>query len=322
MKDGSQNIINLYVRANENKEKIVKKDLPRSYSVAEITVLSCMDALFRHDMYSCYDDNWDVNKVIKMILLDSLRGKMDCLDGKDKYSNIIRQMDNPEVKESRLARISVLNTIMGFKDENKDLNNLLNKQLKLQTTIRQGHIYWGAKGKRLESILEHIYGTLILALGIESEHDYCIDFDKIFKMLLIHETEEITIGDLTEWDGVSPEEKIKLGKEAVKKIFKNTKNKDYYINLLDEFNSHDTMESQYSHLCDKLEYDMQVKMYELQGRYDFEHRPDNVVTRSQRVRQIIEDGASSVFDVHYEYDKDKYYSFPCLRRVLEETKNL
>ena len=67
---------------------------------------------------------------------------------------------------------------------------------------------------------------------------------------------------------------------------------------------------------------MQVKVYDMQGRYDFEHYPDNVVTRSSRVQQIIHDGATSVFDVHYEYDKDRYYALPCMRRILEDTRKL
>ena len=54
----------------------------------------------------------------------------------------------------------------------------------------------------------------------------------------------------------------------------------------------------------------------------FNNVPSNVVTNSSSVRSIIEKGADSVFDVHYEYDKSKYTKMPCFRRILEETKKL
>ena len=138
-------------------------------------------------------------------------------------------------------------------------------------------------------------------------------------MLLLHETEEIKIGDLTEWD-ISKEEKEVKGKMAVNELLSELEGKEELLSLIDEFNDKKTIESSYANLIDKLEYDMQVKVYELEGRYDFEHYPDNVVTRSKRVQDIINYGAGSVFNVHYEYDKERYYPIPCMRRILEETK--
>ena len=139
-------------------------------------------------------------------------------------------------------------------------------------------------------------------------------------MLTIHETGEIIIGDQTEWD-LPKEEKARIEREAVVKILSNVPHGEELIELVDEFNGHLTLESEYAFLIDKLEYDMQVKMYEKEGRYDFNNFPKNVVTTSRSVQEIIQNGASSVFDVHYEYDKDRYNRIPCFRRILEKTKN-
>ena len=46
-----------------------------------------------------------------------------------------------------------------------------------------------------ENVLDHIYGTLLLALGIQSEYKYCLDYEKLFSTLLLHETDEIVLGD-------------------------------------------------------------------------------------------------------------------------------
>ena len=66
---------------------------------------------------------------------------------------------------------------------------------------------------------------------------------------------------------------------------------------------------------------MQVKAYDDSKMYDFNNYPRNVVTESDSVQKIINNGAKSVFDVHYEYDKTKFSLLPCTRRILEETKN-
>jgi putative hydrolase of HD superfamily len=320
MNNPNENIINFYKKANRNKNEFLLFNEERDYSVAEVTVLSCIDAISRYSELS--KKNYDLNKVIRMIILSSVNGKIDSLTSKDKYGKIIDELNNENTLESKYARLSIYKVLSGYKEKNNVVNDLFNNYLKLQKTIRQGHIYWGVKGRRLESILEHIYGTLIIILGIESEYNYHINYDKILTMLILHETEEIKIGDITEWDGVSKGEKIKLGKKAVKDILGKLKDGKMYIDLLDEFNSHLTLDSSYAHLSDKLEYDLQVKMYELDRRYDFENRPSNVVTESSSVKDIIDNGASSVFDVHYEYDKDRYNNIPCMRGILELAKKM
>jgi 5'-deoxynucleotidase YfbR-like HD superfamily hydrolase len=196
----------------------------------------------------------------------------------------------------------------------------IGRNLKLHDTTRTGHKYWGVESDRIENVLEHIYGCLVLSIGLESEYGYSVDYNKIRKILVLHETCEIVISDLTEWD-IPKEEKEKIERQAVIKILGKLPNGNELIALLDEFNMHFTLPSEYAYLIDKIEYDMQVKMYEKEGRYDTRHIPVNVVTTSSSVKKIIENGAQTVFDVHYEYDKDKYSRIPCFRRILEETKN-
>ena len=91
---------------------------------------------------------------------------------------------------------------------------------KLKYKIRSGwdSKHWNISKDRVESIAEHIYGTCILAIAIDSEFDENIDLNKVLKMLVLHELEEIIIGDLTPFDKISDEEKLKIGAEAVSKI--------------------------------------------------------------------------------------------------------
>ncbi len=321
MQERSKKIVDFYIKANRNKEKIVLSDDKRDYSAAEVTVLACLDALVRYSVYADNEFNWDINKVIRMILIGSLDNDINILDNSETNNQLLNELKYSRSTESTMAKASAYRAYSKKRDSSNEVNSFMDNFSKLRTMIRKGHIYWGTKGQRLESILEHVYGTMILALGIEGEYDYKLDFDKLLKMLLIHETEEIKIGDLTEWD-ISKEEKEMIGKKAVQDVFSDLIDKDYYIKLIDEFNDHTSHESEYAFLCDKMEYDMQVKMYEMEGRYDFEHRPSNVVTNSSSVRRIIDNGANSVFDVHYEYDKHRYTSVPCMQHILEVTKKM
>ena len=65
----------------------------------------------------------------------------------------------------------------------------------LKYKIRTGWLEIGIEKERLESVAEHIFGTLILAIGIESEYDLNLDMYKILKMLALHELEEVFMQD-------------------------------------------------------------------------------------------------------------------------------
>ena len=320
--NGCSNVLDLYIKANENKNKIVltTKDGDK-YSEAEMVVLSCLAMVVREQEDKDSSINYD--KVIKTIILNSLDGKLDGLKRKDEYQRYIDACKELESEESFGAKTvyeRMIDSFGAYLDPVYAEELFVNRNLKLHDKKRKGHIYWGVKTDRLESILEHIYGCLVLSVGLESEYGYSVDYNKIRKMLTIHETGEIIIGDQTEWD-LPKEEKERIEREAVVRILSNVPNGEKLVKLLDEFNGHRTLESEYAYLIDKIEYDMQVKMYEKEGRYDFDNVPQNKVTTSNSVQRIIQNGAEGVFDVHYEYDKEKYNRIPCFRRILEKTKS-
>ena len=319
---GNKNVLYLYIKANKNKSEIVlRTEDGKEYSKAEMVVLSCLAMIARSQEDK--ESGIDYDKVIKTIILSSLEGMTDGLRKKEEYDKLIKASKELETEEGFGAKTvyeRMLEGINAYLDPAYTEERFVNRNLKLHDKTRTGHKYWGVEGKRVENILEHIYGCLVLAVGIESEYDYKVDFNKIRRMLTLHETGEIIIGDLTEWD-LPKDQKEKMERAAVVKLLKQLPDGERLIALLDEFNMHVTLESEYAYLIDKLEYDMQVKMYEKEGRYDTRHIPVNVVTTSPSVRKIIENGAETVFDVHYEYDKDKYSRIPVFRRLLEETKN-
>ncbi len=159
---------------------------------------------------------------------------------------------------------------------------------KLKNVIRTGWQDWNINCDRLESVAEHVYGVQMLAIAMYSEYKYDIDLKKVLYMLSVHELEEIIIGDLTMFQ-IDKEEKKKKGHEAVSKILSNLANKDEIMNLILEFDERKTDEAEFAYLCDKLECDLQARLYDLSGCAEL---TDNNILNDPKVHDLLDKGYS------------------------------
>ena len=193
--------------------------------------------------------------------------------------------------------------------ETEKIENLLKFYLlatELKDKIRSGWKVWNIDRKRVESIAEHIYGTCILAIGIDSEFDLNIDIYKVVMMLVLHEIEEVKIGDLTPFDNVTKEEKRKIGKKAVEEVFSTLSKKNSYIELIEEFEERKTRESIFAKMCDKLEADIQCKLYCEENSIDMNKNENAHLLTDSRVKKLIDNGAKTVADLYIENDRPVY----------------
>jgi putative hydrolase of HD superfamily len=160
---------------------------------------------------------------------------------------------------------------------------------KLKDVIRTGWKDWNVKKERLESVAEHIYGTQMLALAMKSEYNYDIDIFKVLYMLALHELEEIVIGDLTLFQ-ISKEEKKKIGHDAINKVLNNLIDKDKMVNIILEFDERKTKEAIFAHYCDKLECDIQSKLYD---KYvDLNDQDSNNTFNDSKVQELLQENNS------------------------------
>lgn len=184
---------------------------------------------------------------------------------------------------------------------------ILATQLKYKVRSGWDDEHWNISGERRESIAEHIYGTCILAIALDSEFDSKLDLQKVIMMLVLHELGEVIIGDITPFDNISHEKKIEKEYEAIKSILGDLQKKEDYYNLLLEFNEKNTKESIFAYHCDKLDADIQAKIYQDMGcQNPLTEQKDNVVFKSPRVQQMVKNGAKEAFDIWYEWDKSLY----------------
>lgn len=192
----------------------------------------------------------------------------------------------------------------------------------LKQIIRSGWKQWNVRQERLESVAEHVYGTCMLAIAMASEFEYDIDIKKVVMMMAIHELEETVIPDITPFDGVSEEEKMRMGHEAIIKVLSPLASSDTLINLIIEFDSRTTPEAKFAYQCDKLECDLMSIMYDRQENIAFTDATDRVTT-SRKLNDMYERGeAVTMSDFFYLHDKEKYdHNFMTVLDELYVNKN-
>lgn len=192
---------------------------------------------------------------------------------------------------------------------------------KLKEKVRTGWIEIGINKERLESVAEHIYGCLILAIAIDSEYKLDLDMYKVLKMLALHELEEIKMGDLTLRSGITKEEKIELGKKCVKDVTDGLFKQNEIEQLLDEFNAQLTKEAIFCYHIDKIECDFQAKVYDLQGAFSYEKAKEDLPFYGDRAGEI-EEKVKTASDFWIEYHKSKYEDDEIFKELINEIQNI
>ena len=192
---------------------------------------------------------------------------------------------------------------------------------KLKEKIRTGWLEVGISSKRLESVAEHIYGCLMLAIAIDSEYTLNLDMYKCIKMITLHELEETIMKDFTIRDRITNKEKIQLGRECVQKVTDGLIKQEEIINLLEEFNEHKTKESLFCYHIDKIECDFQAKIYDLRGQFDLKQALDDLDYFGEAGNKI-KDKVKTASDVWIEYDKQRYVDDKIFEDLINDIQKI
>ena len=165
---------------------------------------------------------------------------------------------------------------------------------KLKDVIRTGWKDFKVTRERVESVAEHIYGVQMLAISMYSEFNYDIDIYKVIFMLAVHELEEIVIGDLTPFQ-ITEEDKMKIGHDAISKVLNNLNMKESIEKLILEFDDRKTKEAKFAYQCDKLEADLQCKLYDEENCVKEENWSNKWIINSKK-RHNFDNNFESVLD--------------------------
>ncbi len=173
---------------------------------------------------------------------------------------------------------------------------------KLKNVIRTGWKDWNVQRERLESVAEHIFGVQMLAISMKSEYNYDVDILKVIMMIAIHELWERVIWDLTEFQ-ISREEKEKIEHEAVHKILKDLVDWEEIEKIFLEFDAHETKEANFAYQCDKLECDLQCKLYDEEWCVDLNKQESCNVIENERVQKLLKEN-KWWSEMWLQYDKE------------------
>ena len=162
---------------------------------------------------------------------------------------------------------------------------------RLKNVIRTGWKDWKVRRERIESVAEHVFGVQMLALAMKSEYQYDIDIGKVIFMLAVHEIGETVIGDLTRFQ-IGADEKEKMEHEAVHRILGGLLDGEQIEALFLEFDAHETPEALFAYQCDKLECDLQCRLYDEECCVDLNHQEGNATMNDPLVKELLASGAS------------------------------
>ncbi len=161
----------------------------------------------------------------------------------------------------------------------------------LKDVIRKGYQVWNVKKERLESVAEHIFGVQMLAIAMKSEYEYDVDIMKVIFMLAIHELGEAIIGDIIQFE-MTDSEKKQIEHKAVHDILGGLLEGEVIEELFLEFDERKTKEAFFAYQCDKLECDLQTKLYGEDNLVDINNQQGNKVMENELVKELLEKGNS------------------------------
>lgn len=176
---------------------------------------------------------------------------------------------------------------------------------KLKNVIRTGWLDWNIKRERVESVAEHIYSVSMLAIAMYSEYEYDIDLHKVITMIAVHELEEIIIGDIPV-TSINHKNKKEIGHQAVEEILSPLLKAEEIKSLIFEFDEKNTKEALFAYHCDKLECDLQARIYDEEACIDLSNQPENSEYHSESVQNRVNSGLNTFTDLWFAVDAHYY----------------
>ena len=213
----------------------------------------------------------------------------------------------------------------------KDSFKFYYKATKLKDMLRQGAVQWNVNRDRLESIAEHTFGCMILAIGLKSELNVNVNLGKVLEMLTIHELEELSIGDVTPLHNIDKQSLKLQARQSVVNMVSNLGLASELVNLTDEFNLGKTEEAKFAKAIDKLECVLEFKKYQDMQQVSLKHLTEPML-KNKILKAYVDSGKYDLADIFFlyhcpafkDYGIDEKYWFEHLKplSVNEQNKNL
>lgn len=198
--------------------------------------------------------------------------------------------------------------------------NFYKEANKLKSVMRTGWREVGIPSEKIESVADHLYGCMVLALGIASESQYAdLDLLKVFKMLLV---KELTKVNHLEQSVLSKEDKKEENRESLLSIIKDLSIQSELIHLYDEAIALNTKEAKFVLYISKLESDMQAKIYDLNGDFTLENAMKDIENYPEEIKNEIKPQVQNASDGWILFDRRYYNGDEIFESLSNDVQNI
>lgn len=188
---------------------------------------------------------------------------------------------------------------------NKNIIDFYLKAIELKNVDRTG---WSEVGvTNVESVMDHVGGTLILAMAVNAEKNLNLDMNKVYEMIAIKELKK----------AVSKKEDSIISKSTNNdtpiELLNSLSNNSKLLEVYNEYNEKNSNEAKFASMICKLESDLQAKKYELDNEFtienakkDIENYPEELKSQLTNIKHASDGWLS--FDRQYYDDMFKELS--------------
>lgn len=186
------------------------------------------------------------------------------------------------------------------------MENVINEYLKiieLKKVLRTGWIEVGVPKESVESVMDHIGGTIILAMLLNDKQSLHLDMSKVYEMIAINEfkklenNRELSIGTNESYSA-----------DKTLELFSCFSNSDKLISLYNEIKEGVSAEARFVNMITKLESDVQAKYYEKNGEFTLENAKNDIEKYPEELKSKLTD-ISNASDGWLAYDAQFYDDF-------------
>ena len=186
------------------------------------------------------------------------------------------------------------------------MKNIINgylKIIKLKEVLRTGWVEVGVSKEKVESVMDHIGGTIILAMFVNDTKNLSLNMSKVYEMIAINEFKklenhkEISIGDSNSYSD-----------DKTLEFISGLSNSDKLLSLYKEIQEGISAEAKFVSMVTKLESDIQAKYYEKIGEFTLENAKKDIEGYPEELKAKLTD-ISKASDGWLAYDAQFYDDF-------------
>ena len=162
---------------------------------------------------------------------------------------------------------------------NKNILDFYVKANNLKNVIRTGWKEVGIPSEKIESVADHVYGSMVLSLALIEDKKLDLDLAKVFKMIIVKELSKAI---------TNRENSVISTKEEVESYTMDViANFPELVDAFNEYELKDSKESKFVFQLSKLESDIQAKIYEKNGDFTVENALKDIENYPEEIKNKV-----------------------------------